>query len=276
MPDFDATEHEFMQAVYPLPSCPDPDLLVAVNHGVLPADVELAIQKHLLHCGICRTLVNDLASLEEPDLTPAQHRHILSEIQVLPPRRRTRRILYACLAFVVASAIAILLLRRSRPSENAAASLASAPAAPAQINIPIARLDLPESTSGAKTGGRPTVAELAPAFAAYRQNKYQEAATDFAILAQRYPESDIVFLYLGISQLFLEENEDALASLGRAEALASPQRQDAASWYHAIAALRLQDAESKDLFAQLCSRKGSPYAGQACAIARQLKAETIF
>lgn len=277
MSDFDATEHEFVQAVHPLPACPDPDLLIAANQGVLPPDIERTIQKHLLHCGICKTLLNDLASLEPPNLTAKQHRHIRSEIPGMPVQNRMNRVILSAIAAAAILIAALWLIHRSHAPASAASTSSSAATTLTSINVPLTKLDPPAETatdaeSHSKVSvGRPPAFELATAFAAYRQNKYRVAATDFSVLAQRYPESDIVFLYLGVSQLFLDQNEDALASLGRAEAIAKPERQEAASWYHAIAALRLQDTESKTLFEQLCSHHGSPYSDQACAVAKQLQ-----
>ena len=274
MPDFDATEHEFVQAVHPLPACPDPDLLIAANQGVLPPDVERSIQRHLLHCGICKTLLNDLASLEPPKLTAKQDRHIRSGIPGMPVQNRTNRVIFAVIAAAAILITVLWLIHRSHSRAEASSSFAAA-ALPANITVPLTKLDPPtEIVSDGEwhsSASRNPAFELATAFAAYRQNKYQVAATDFSVLAQRYPENDIVFLYLGVSQLFLDQNEDALASLGRAEALAKPERQEAASWYHALAALRLQDTESKSLFEQLCSHRDSPYSSQACAIAKQLQ-----
>lgn len=275
MPDFDAIEHEFIQAAGPLPICPSPDVLLACNQGVLPSALEQAVQKHIQDCSVCKMLLNDLASLStfqaQPVLTTKQNRTIRARIPGLASRPG-----WAGFVAVAAAAVLAAILLNHRPHHAAATSAAQAPSMP--VSAPLAKLDPPEGIlSGAEMRtalptGRPTPAELAPAFIAYSQNKYREAATDFSVLSERYPESDIVFLYMGVSQLFLDEDETALATLGRAVALAQPARADAANWYHAVAALRLQDTDSKHLFDQQCTRRGSPYARQACVMAKLIEA----
>jgi hypothetical protein len=85
-------------------------------------------------------------------------------------------------------------------------------------------------------------------------------------LAKQFPRSGTPFLYLGITQLLMNDNTNAFFNLTRAEQFVSSVKKDTASWYRAIAAMRANDPNARQLLHTICRRNGSPYAQQACQI----------
>ncbi len=193
----------------------------------------------------------------------------------MPGQRSEPGRLHWSIVSAIAAGLAIIAFflytgrNHQQPTQQIAAS-ASQPAA--QFHLQITRLPPPPAGSpglvfrGAISTTDPDASELAPAFSAYNNNDYALAATRFANLATRFPKSDIPVLYLGVSQLLAGDNSAALASLTQADALATPSRKDAASWYHAAAAVQAHSPDAPGLLQSLCSRNNSTYAQQACSL----------
>ena len=60
----------------PIPrSCPKPDLLLALDEGVLPATLSRQVEEHLQTCAICAQLQQDLRdpAMAEPTLAELEH-----------------------------------------------------------------------------------------------------------------------------------------------------------------------------------------------------------
>lgn len=64
----------------------------------------------------------------------------------------------------------------------------------------------------------------------------------------------------------MQDDPSALTSLTRADKLATGDRKDAATWYHAVAAVRTHSPDASDLLRDLCRRDKSHYAQQACEL----------
>jgi tetratricopeptide (TPR) repeat protein len=141
-----------------------------------------------------------------------------------------------------------------------------------QMVVQVVRLAPPAGTEsglvfrGAIASDDPNSEELAMGFASYNKGDYHLAATYFAKAAKRFPSSDVPALYQGVSELLAGDNSAALESLTRADAIAKPDRKDAAAWYHAAAAARAHAPVALSLFQSLCGRDKSTYAQQACIV----------
>jgi hypothetical protein len=288
-PDFDADELE-LSALHGQPpqACPPVNLLLAQQEGALPPELAQRIQQHLDRCPLCPAPLADLATLPEAPFTPGQEQRIAARLPSTDPRVTTihaggpahsRRHLGAFAAIAAAVIVCItvgsqMYLHRQAAStaRNAPPPIPSAPPPTiAAIEIPLAPLAPPGNntvaplTRGAH-GAEPSIDELLPAFDAYNAADYTTAAKRFTALKKDYPHSEIVLLYLGVSQLFLHQDADAGANLTLARRTSAPNTTDAAEWYSAIAAQRLHSPEVKTLLDSLCKKTGSKYSAESCRI----------
>lgn len=283
MTNFDDRERSFVKEVGPLPKCPPLEILKAYEQAVLPESAQVEVGMHVEQCSLCRMLLKDFASLEEPHLSPGANERIRKQIPVPVSDTdvSTKRTRLWLISGAVAAAIVVVAVLFGysfhKAQKQIVASVASPVAEPSHLaQVEIEKLPPPASLEeglvfrGGVARTEPTAEELAHAFRSYQTAAYREAATQFSVLARRYPKSDVPVLYLGVSQLFLGENQAALSSLTTAEVLARPSRKDASSWYRAVAAMRVQSPDTKALFESLCGRDQSVYAQRACQIKTQL------
>ena len=277
--------------VYSSPTCPPLALLRAWQQQVLPADLASEVALHVESCALCPTLLNDLEQFSQPAITSTERSRIRRKLPlVAPPNRVTGWRWYAIASAAVGLVVAgaLLAVRETKHPEDThvipppffAQSVQTSPSAP-PVGAPpptsprdasqIAKLDPPPSLVSSTTprGGtsaapEPSAQQLAPAFDAYIRNDYSLATERFSQLAKQFPRAGTPFLYLGVTQLLINENADALFNLTRAEKFVSSDQKDVASWYRAIAALRTRAPNAAQLLHSVCERKGSPYAQQAC------------
>jgi hypothetical protein len=270
MDNFDEMEIIFAEKFGRTSKCPPPEMLLAHRQGALPDEARAAVEKHLMQCRICPILLADLDSMSQEALSPEESRRIRSRIPAPASRPPVNRwqLYAAAVAACAVLAVGITLVvahRGTSPGAKRPSSLQLA-------SIPIEKLSLPQTLSpelalrGDVSSTEPTFAELEPAFDAYQKNNYRKAADQFAELAKQFPKSDIPILYLGVSQLFLSQNEAALGSLAQAETIARPERRDAAAWYYAVAAARSQAPNAGPLLRSVCSNHASSYAQKACSV----------
>jgi hypothetical protein len=85
------------------------------------------------------------------------------------------------------------------------------------------------------TRENPLLADLKPAFDAFRAADYQRADREFSALSGKYPASIEVAFYQGVARLFVGNAADAIASLTAAERLADSAFAWDVSWYRAVA-----------------------------------------
>jgi hypothetical protein len=281
MPDFDQVEQSFLSEIQPVPACLPLELLRAHGQSVLPDEIEARVNTHLSECHVCQMLLDDLSCVDEPGPTQAERDRIRKKVpvsQTTSPARRFRW--YVTSAIAASLALVAVFLSSGRFQQKSSLQVSTLPAtgseSATQLNLQVAKLAPPPATEsglvfrGTVSAADPDVDELAPAFAAYNKNDYSLAVSRFAKLASRFPRSDIPILYLGVSQLLEGDNAAAVESLTHAEQLAKPSRKDAATWYHAVAAVRVHSPDAPLLFRSLCNRNDSLYAQQACAVSTQL------
>jgi hypothetical protein len=224
-------------------------------------------------------LLKDLPSLDNQQFTPASRERIRSTIPI--PRQKSSATPWYAISAIAAGLVIIAFLlttaNHQPPTQQIATTQAPQPIP--QSNLRKSRLKItklpppPPAVSGivfreAVSATEPDAAELASAFVAYNNNNYPLAAARFTRLATRFPSSDIPVLYLGVSQLLTGNNSAAFASLAHADAIARPRQKDAASWYHAAAALLAHAPNAPALLRSACNRANSAYSPQACSLSQ--------
>jgi tetratricopeptide (TPR) repeat protein len=110
----------------------------------------------------------------------------------------------------------------------------------------------------------------AEAFAAYNAGDYAKAIAAFGRAEKSNPESVVPVLYMGVSQLLVNDDTDAFATLQDASQFEDDRYQNDADWYLAIAALRTHSAEAQPVFHHICLKRGAAHAAEACAIEKRL------
>jgi hypothetical protein len=81
----------------------------------------------------------------------------------------------------------------------------------------------------------PLLADLKPAFDAFRADDYARADREFSKIAGKYPKSIEIALYQGVARLFLGNIPGAIESLTAAEPLAESGLGGDVAWYRAVA-----------------------------------------
>jgi tetratricopeptide (TPR) repeat protein len=295
--NFEGDEKEFQREIEPVltklrsnvGTCPHPDRVQAVLAGVQFEGFE-SVRKHLEACPICEVLGRDLSAYEYPELTPEEDRRIRAR---LPQTSRVstrsvsrwawmwRPVPLAAAAAIVAIIVVIGLTNLRTPPAAVQQSAKSQDVAPlstvqrtafilqkAAIKVPAAAVLTYRSGADSQ---KIYLDDLAAALAPYRSEDYAEAARQLETLARKYPKSIEPQFYLGVSLLFLNENDKALESLGGARSISSDALHDDVSWYLALAldrAGRMDDARHE--VENLCSRSGE-YQQMACAAAQELR-----
>jgi hypothetical protein len=298
-PDFHPEESEFLREMEPTLArnrslagpCPPTDLLMAAVSGV-PLEDAGAVLEHAARCPICAQLSRDLAAHELPGVSDAEDRRIRARWE---PRRAPRptasvwnwlwRPLPAAVVFATLAALVAIAVRKSpsviqpvSPVETARGPSVSPTPAPAPsafalvlqkaaIKIPAAAVLIYRSD---RKDSQAFLKDLAAALEPYRRDDYAEAARLLAPLTGKYPDAAEPAFYLGVSQLFLNQNESAIASLQMAGRRAGETLRDDASWYLALALERAGKPDDARREAEaLCIRAGE-YKDKACAAAHEL------
>ena len=118
----------------------------------------------------------------------------------------------------------------------------------------------------------PLLADLKPAFDAFRADDYARADSEFSALAGKYPKSIEIALYQGIARLFLGNVQGAIENLTSAEKLADSSFAGDVSWYRAIADERTGNlADARARLTRLCAEPGAR-AQTACDALKRLPA----
>ena len=266
-------------------ACPDPDLLMAARSGILTQSAE-AVQHHILICPICSQLSKDLSEHEYPGASDDEDKRMRARWRGLdqPARRSIWRPLAAVAAAVLLAAggLGMWLARRSVqqqtaevvpppvqiPSGSLNTSRFVLPFEKAPIKIPAAAVLLYRSDAGSSQA---FLNDLAAALKPYRADDYAEASRRLENLSRKYPNSPEAHFYLGVSQLFLNDNTHAVDSLQAARRLTDESSRDSISWYLIVALDR--DGrywQARTEASSLCAQAGE-YKQKACAAAAEMK-----
>lgn len=258
-------------------ACPPPELVQALRADVLPKDLRAHLATHVESCAVCRALGQALDESVE-SLTPEEHARILARVRAGPSRspeasRRHRWWLVSAAAALVAAVGAGSMLvwqsRREAALEPPTVPLA-APRTPAPVlSVEPPAIRLP-SVVGLPRRGSPETAEreqLIRALEPYRTGQYAEAARRLNAFVRRHPRSAEGQLYLGVGNLLLYRDEDAVTALEAAKGLAKDNVYllHESEWYLALAYRRLgQVDQARARLDGLC-RSNHVRAARACA-----------
>ena len=103
----------------------------------------------------------------------------------------------------------------------------------------------------------PLLADLKPAFDAFRADDYARADREFSAIAGKYPRSIEIALYQGVARLFLGNVQGATESLALAETLADSSFAGDVGWYRAIAEERAGNLPgARARLTRLCAEPG--------------------
>jgi tetratricopeptide (TPR) repeat protein len=285
--------------------CPEPALLQSAEAAVLPAEINARVIRHIEGCTVCKSLAQDLARLDEAPLQEQEKNRIWSRIQAgitvetLPspaelgrPRRWSSFFRpWPTTAWAAAAALVGVLLvigfNLMRQHPQPVASLQPQEAPPSQTSEPrpgqspasplpsrALALEKPPVTlpasavmvwRGQAEAGNDQLKALKEALIPYSRDDYAEAKRRLESVAREYPRLAEAQFYLGVCELFLNQNQDAAVSLKRARVLAHQPLTREADWYLALAYHRSgQDGEVRPLLEKLCHTAGKDSA-RACA-----------
>jgi hypothetical protein len=261
------------------------DLLRAARADVLPGELQDTVARHLSESAWSRALVDGLADGEatiEPEASQRLLRRITSEASRASGDSRAHgwlRPLFLGSAVAAAAAVAWLVVRspadvpaspEAPVSTLATAQPPDAPPFQLAFEKPDVRLSMAALTWRGTAGDNQLLADLRPAFDAYRQGEYAVADREFTALAERYPSTTEILFYQGVSRLYLNDPAGARAVLTAAEDVADSTFMADVRWYLAVAeqhAGNVSDARSR--LEALCREQGSN-AARACTALEQL------
>ncbi|MGA3327244.1 MAG: tetratricopeptide repeat protein [Terriglobia bacterium] len=275
-------------------SCPQPDILLASQAGVLDGETARNVTTHLEQCGFCRILLRDLTDAELSAARPDEERRVrervLSAAKASAKAEKAgggllaswfwKALPAAALAGVALFAVVWVRLHQpiapvptpitgaSQPALTAAASVFQWEKLPVKLQA-----DSILVWRGApRTDQEKYASELTTALAFYRDDNYREAAKQLAKVAQSYPRGVEAQLYLGISLLNLQQNAEAIAPLSAAQKLGPEEFREDATWFLALAYERTHDTQQALAELQkMCQGKGG-YAHRACKGIQELSA----
>ena len=163
------------------------------------------------------------------------------------------------------------------PAQDAAPPTAVATATPAPVfylALEKPALKISPSTLAVRGPGRenPLLADLKPAFDAFRADDYAGADREFSAIAGKYPSSIEVALYQGVARLFAGNVQGAIDSLASAEKIADGSFSFDVAWYRAVADERAGNlADARARLTRLCSQPDAR-APTACDALKRLPA----
>ena len=114
--------------------------------------------------------------------------------------------------------------------------------------------------------------ELASALEPYQRDEFDAAARRLTEVARQHPTSAAAHFYLGISDLFLRREADAIAALETAKRLAGadPVLADDTTWYLALAYQKAGQREPAVRELRLLCEAKSVHAARACTGLQEL------
>jgi len=184
------------------------------------------------------------------------------------------------IAATVGIVIAAIVTLRDRDSDTASvtpaggAGTAIATATPSPVfYLPLEKPAIkisPAALAYRSPGGRNALlADLKPAFDAFRAGDYAGADREFSALSARYPKSVEIAFHQGVARLFLGNGQGAIASLAAAEGLADSSMAWDVAWYRAIAEERVGNpAGARTVLSRLCAQADSRAKTACDALAR--------
>ena len=191
----------------------------------------------------------------------------------------TRPWLLAAASVVIVAGATYLLRDRWAPAESVLPvperTVAVATPTPAQqfilsLDKPDLKVSPAALTYRRSASENPLLADLKPAFDAFRASDYAAADRAFSALESAYPRSVEVFFYRGVSRLMLNDAPGAIASFTAAEKIADSAFAWDIEWYRAVAEERAGNvAAARERLTRLCQRPDTR-APRACDAVKTL------
>jgi tetratricopeptide (TPR) repeat protein len=258
---------------------PEVELLRAAEADVLPDDLQSAGTKYLAASRWSRALVDGLndpsVSLDQADQSRLFDR-IRHEAAAAARPRPSWSWLWPSLAAAAAGIIAVVWVMRPgvtpEPTQTttnrpvAVETPSPAPVYALAIEKPEVKLS-PAALTWRSAGGQGDLtADLKSGLDAFRRDDYAGARRALADLTAKYPSSVEVLFYLGVSQLYLGETQNALDSFTKAAPLSDATFAADVAWYRAIADERLGHKDAaRAALTSLC--RGTSARGPAACVA---------
>lgn len=220
-------------------SCPSPDVLVALDEGVLPDGLRNAVQEHLSGCPICQTLQQDLQHPMFAEPAAAELNNIRTRL--FARRWSVGKLLATAAGVILVVSLYPWLFQPSGVPPQEKALISESKAAPSyRLAIEAAPLRLPFSTAMVLRGkGESTsqdyLQELGKALGPYRSEAYADAAVQLGELRARYPKAVEAPFYQGVARLLAGDFKGALEPLEAARAIGGEALNDDIAWYLAAA-----------------------------------------
>jgi tetratricopeptide (TPR) repeat protein len=261
--------------------CPPPELVQASRMGVLPPGLQ-RVAAHVERCVVCQALDAALGDPSVGELPAVEQDRILERVHAgLKGPSRLSGMTRAWQLAAAAAAIALLLAGtvivwqslRKAPAPSAQQAAAEIPP-PAPSVFRLQKPTLPSTPSELQLrGSKPEPSDdLAQATELLRRDDFAGAARRLQSLIRRQPRSAAAQFYLGVTELFLQHDHEAVTVLQAAERLADSDddlRREA-TWYLALAYHRTGQVEqAKDRLQALCLGQGRRV-NQGCAGVREL------
>lgn len=252
-------------------TCPNPDLLLAFDEGVLPVALSRQVEEHLRHCVICARLKSDLGETVIAEPTLAQLDKVRAGV-FGNAKRRPFAVAFAAVAAAAILVVGSLLWRPARPTPPQPV-MTEAPRSPApayRLALESAPLRLPLATAlllrgKADTGAQAYLRELGRVLEPYRAGRYSEAAQSLAALRTAYPKAVEPPFYEGVARLLANDAAASVEALEQARRIDGEALHDDILWYLAVARERTADwPAAAALLTALCKNEGA-YRKAACA-----------
>ena len=251
------------------------ELLRAARANVLPEDLQTAVSEHLAASALSRTLA-DGCDDEPPALSDAEQERLLARIvkeagkQSVPASAWgwLRPVLVGSGIVAIASLVWVVSKRtevgeRLGPPDTQVV-VALPPAVPPfllpfekpDVRLGMGALTWRGSTPTSTDDGNQLLADMKPGLDAYRQNDYAAANRELTALASRYPGTIEILFYQGVSRLFLNDYDGAIASFEAAEAIGDRTFAGDVAWYRAVAEQRSgRNEQARSRLDAICSAR---------------------
>jgi len=275
--------------------CPRLDMMLALQAGVLPEESAQKVSAHVAKCSFCQILLKDMADESLLGATLEEENRLRGRVlAATKPQTKTAKAtggLFSIwfwravpLGALAAAAIALFVWVRlhQSPSPTVTPVAVVKPMPKPDVSMLLQWEKLPiklQAQSILVFRGSPRNAqekyasELTVAMTYYRDDKFTEARERLQGVVRDFPKGVEGQLYLGISELKLEQNSDAIAPLQAAQKLGPEQYRDDATWYLALAYLRTGDLQSGRTELQKLCRGKSTYSDRACAAEREVASQ---
>ena len=265
--------------------CPSPDLILAARSEVLPEEISKKILLHLETCSSCAVLARDMVDPEIADPNADEQARIKERIdEESKVRKAAFGWRWVWSRILPASAVIVLLVggflwyrgQHVSRSENATATAPQNAPVPAESVFKLEKAPIRLSAASLllwRGGKERYERDLANALEPYRRDNFSEAASRLQQVTRKYPESAVAHFYLGVSEMFLNRDAEAIENLKKAQELHEESLEREMRWYLGLAYQRSGDrAKAIGELEELCGNPGA-YSAQACAGVQQLRPE---